>query len=150
MSPKMVRHCEHLGLLPPAERTEAGYRQYTAADVELLAFIRRARALGFSTEQIGELLALRSNRGRASRRVKAVAAAHLVTLEAQLMELKAMKQALQHLLAACAGDDGPCCGILEGLSKEAGSALALRGLKPGRPAIAATRRPARPAAPSRS
>ncbi len=119
LSAKMVRHYEQIGLVPAPPRTEAGYRIYGAPEVEALRFIRSARGLGFSTGQIGELLALRSNRGRSSRRVKAVAEAHLAELEAKLAEMQAMKQALQHLIAACAGDEHPHCGILEGLAATA-------------------------------
>jgi MerR family copper efflux transcriptional regulator len=116
VSAKMVRHYEQIGLLPRAARTEAGYRQYGPADVEVLRFIRQSRSLGFSMVQIAELLALRANQGRASRRVKALAQAHLEELEDKLRELQAMKHSLQALIAACAGDDHPDCGILEGLA----------------------------------
>lgn len=116
LSSKMVRHYEAIGLLAPARRSLAGYRQYSASEVDALRFIRQARSLGFSTGQIGELLSLRSNRGRSSRRVKAIAQTHLEELEAKLNELQAMKLALQRLLDACAGDDGPQCGILDGMA----------------------------------
>jgi Cu(I)-responsive transcriptional regulator len=117
VSAKMVRHYEHIGLLRPAVRTEAGYRQYTSADVQALRFVRQARGLGFSMEQIRELLSLRSNRGRSSRRVKALAQAHLDELQAKVQEMQAMQASLQRLISACAGDDGPTCGILDGLEE---------------------------------
>jgi Cu(I)-responsive transcriptional regulator len=116
LSTKMVRHYEALGLLEPPARTAAGYRQYGPDEVDALRFIRRARLLGFSTPQIAQLLSLRRNRGRSSRRVKAIAQAHLATLDARLAELQAMREALRELLEACAGDDGAACGILDGLS----------------------------------
>lgn len=124
VSAKMVRHYEQIGLLKPAARTDAGYRQFDAADVEVLRFIRQARGVGFSIEQIGELLALRSNGRRSSRRVKALAQAHLDELDGKLRELLAMKAALEHLIDACAGDDGPACGILDGLARGAAAARA--------------------------
>ena len=67
VSPKMIRHYEQIGLLAAAARTESGYRQYSERDVSLLRFIRQSRRLGFSMEQIAELLGLWSNRRRAAR-----------------------------------------------------------------------------------
>lgn len=119
VSAKMVRHYEQIGLLRPAVRTEAGYRQYAAADVQALRFVRQARRLGFSIDQIRELLSLRSNRGRSSRRVKALAQVHLDELQAKLAEMRAMQVALQRLINACAGDEGPNCSILDALETPA-------------------------------
>ncbi|MEN9321135.1 MAG: Cu(I)-responsive transcriptional regulator, partial [Pseudomonadota bacterium] len=61
----MVRHYEALGLLPEVARTDSGYRQYTANDVHTLRFIRRCRDLGFSIEEIRQLLALWRDKLRA-------------------------------------------------------------------------------------
>lgn len=118
VSAKMVRHYEQIGLLPPAARTEAGYRQYSGQDLEALRFIRQSRNLGFSTEQIAALLALRSDTGRKSRAVKALAQAHLQELDTKLQELQRMRSAMQTLLNACAGDDTPACGILDALGRQ--------------------------------
>lgn len=126
VSPKMVRHYERIGLLPAAVRTEAGYRQYGDAEVEALRFVRRARGLGFSIEQIGELLSLRDDRHRSARQVKALAEAHLAELEAKRREIEAMQDSLRTLIAACAGDEQPHCGILEGLAGPACHAQAVR------------------------
>lgn len=122
VSAKMLRHYERIGLLPPPARTDAGYRQYREADVEVLRFVRQSRSLGFSIAQIGELLALRDNQGRASRRVKALAQAHLAELDDKLRELEGMKRSLQALIDTCAGDDRPHCGILDGLAQTGGPA----------------------------
>src|SRR6478609_5140745 len=77
VSAKMIRHYEAIGLLPPARRTEAGYRLYGEQDVRMLQFIHRGRALGFSLEQIANLLALWQDKGRASADVRRLAAAHI-------------------------------------------------------------------------
>ena len=77
VSARMVRHYEGLGLMPSVARTEAGYRQYTAADIHTLRFIKRARDLGFSMEEIAELVGLWHNRRRASASVKRIAEKHL-------------------------------------------------------------------------
>ena len=141
VSAKMIRHYESVGLFPEAARTESGYRQYTDKEVSTLRFIRQSRDLGFSIEQIRELLGLWQNRRRPSRLVRALAEAHIEELEAKLKELQAMKATLQHLVHCCHGDDRPDCPIIETLSGENGveAAVALnagsarrRGLRPGK------------------
>jgi DNA-binding transcriptional MerR regulator len=85
--------------------------------VHTLQFIRRARDLGFSIAQIGELVGLWQNRKRPSRQVKALAQAHIQELEQKAQELLAMKATLEHLVHCCHGDDRPDCPILEQLDK---------------------------------
>lgn len=116
VSAKMMRHYESVQLLPPARRTDSGYRQYSDQDVHTLRFIRRARDLGFSIEAIRDLLSLWRDRKRPSREVKALAKAHLADLENKLEELRAMKTALEHLVHHCHGDDRPDCPILDELA----------------------------------
>lgn len=119
VSAKMIRHYESVGLVPQPNRTDAGYRQYTAAEVHTLRFIRQARDLGFSIHEIGELLGLWHNRKRPSRLVKALAEAHIQALERKAQELLAMKSTLEHLVHCCHGDDRPDCPILETLAGSA-------------------------------
>ncbi len=116
VSAKMIRHYESVGLFPEAARTESGYRQYGDREVSTLRFVRHSRDLGFSIEQIRELLGLWQNRKRPSRQVKALAQAHLRELDAKLGELQAMRGALEHLVECCAGDERPDCPIIEGLA----------------------------------
>ena len=116
VSAKMIRHYESVGLFPEAARTDSGYRQYTDKEVSTLRFIRQSRDLGFSIEQIRELLALWQNRKRPSRQVKALAQAHIEELEAKLKELQAMKATLEHLVQCCHGDDRPDCPIIDTLA----------------------------------
>lgn len=116
VSAKMIRHYEQIGLVPPALRTEAGYRRYSERDVSILRFIRQSRQLGFSIEQIAGLLGLWSDSHRSSREVKALAQAHLADLERKLGELAQMRDALKRLVDACSGDDDPHCAILETLA----------------------------------
>jgi MerR family copper efflux transcriptional regulator len=118
VSAKMIRHYEGLGLLPPAPRTESGYRQYSGRDVNMLRFIRHARDLGFSLEQVRELLDLWQNRRRSSRQVKALAEAHIAELDAKLADLQAMRATLAHLVHCCHGDDRPDCPIIESLESD--------------------------------
>ena len=118
VSAKMIRHYESLGLFPEAMRTEAGYRQYGEKDVNTLRFIRHSRDLGFSLEQIRELLGLWQDRRRPSRQVKALAQAHIQELDAKLQELQAMKATLAHLVHCCHGDDRPDCPIIDTLAAD--------------------------------
>lgn len=138
VSAKMIRHYESVGLFPEAARTEAGYRQYTEKEINTLRFIRQSRDLGFSIEQIRELLGLWQNRKRPSRQVKALAQAHIQELEAKLAELQAMKSTLEHLVHCCHGDERPDCPIIDTLASgepvlgEQHHVHARAGLKPGR------------------
>ncbi|MBG6078066.1 Cu(I)-responsive transcriptional regulator [Polaromonas sp. CG_9.11] len=117
VSAKMVRHYESLGLLPAVHRTDAGYRQYGDTQIHTLRFIRRARTLGFSMAEIGELLKLWQNQQRASADVKRIAQAHVADLERRIAEMQAMRQTLAQLAHCCAGDDRPDCPILTGLAE---------------------------------
>jgi MerR family transcriptional regulator, copper efflux regulator len=119
VSPKMLRHYESLGLLPPVARTESGYRLYGAREVHTLRFIRRSRDLGFSMAEIAELLKLWQNRGRASAQVKRIAEAHLADLDRRLADLQAMRRSLAELAEGCHGDDRPDCPILDDLAQGA-------------------------------
>ncbi len=116
VSAKMIRHYESVGLFPQARRTESGYRQYGDNELHTLRFIRRARDLGFSIEQIRELLALWQDRRRPSRQVKAFAQAHIAELDQKLDQIRAMKATLEHLVHCCHGDDRPDCPIIDSLA----------------------------------
>ena len=117
VSAKMIRHYEAIGLLPKVARTFANYRIYTDNDVHTLRFIKRARTLGFSMEDIKELLALWQNRSRSSAAVKRIAGRHLGELRHKIAELKSIADTLDHLARHCHGDHRPQCPILEDLSK---------------------------------
>jgi Cu(I)-responsive transcriptional regulator len=121
VSAKMIRYYESIGLIPKTVRTEAGYRVYSDHDVHTLRFIRRARDLGFSVEQIADLVSLWQDRERASKDVKAIALEHVTVLERKIRELQEMASTLTHLARNCHGDTRPHCPILEELgSDEAG------------------------------
>ena len=116
VSARMVRHYESLGLLPQVGRTDSGYRQYTEADVHALRFIGRARTLGFSMEEIRELLGLWQDKGRASASVKRIAQAHIDDLAERIAAMQAMQRTLQSLVYCCHGDQRPDCPILDDLA----------------------------------
>jgi Cu(I)-responsive transcriptional regulator len=112
----MIRYYEETGLIPPAARRGSGYRDYGDSDIHRLRFIRRARDLGFTVEQIGDLLGLWSDRTRASATVKAMALDHAAALRRKLAEIQGMIATLEGLAASCHGDDRPDCPILDGLA----------------------------------
>jgi Cu(I)-responsive transcriptional regulator len=116
VTPKMIRHYETLGLIPEAERTDAGYRLYGDREISMLRFIRQSRSLGFSMEQIGSLMSLWRDPARQSSDVKRVALAQLVELEQRQRELDEMRSTLDRLVAQCRGDHTAHCAILETLA----------------------------------
>ncbi len=122
VSARMVRHYESLGLLPAVARTEAGYRQYSEADIHALRFIRRARDLGFSMPEIATLLGLWQDKRRASASVKQIAQAHIADLGERIAAMQAMQRTLQSLVQCCHGDQRPDCPILDDLAAAPGTA----------------------------
>lgn len=116
VSAKMIRYYEQVGLITPPARTASGYRVYSEPDIHALRFIRRARDLGFTVEQIGALMQLWRDRARASADVKRIALEHVAVLEAKMREIEEMAKALKHLAANCHGDGRPDCPIIEELA----------------------------------
>ena len=117
VSTKMIRYYDEIGLVRPASRTGANYREYDAREVNELRFIKRARNLGFSVAEITQLLSLWRDRQRPSRDVKAIADHHVADLDARIAEMQAMADTLRHLSHCCAGDDRPDCPILQDLGR---------------------------------
>ena len=118
VSAKMIRYYESVGLIRPADRTDANYRDFSAREVNELRFIKRARSLGFSVDEIGRLLALWRDQARPSREVKAIAQKHVAELDARIAEMQAMADTLRHLAQCCAGDERPDCPILADLAEK--------------------------------
>jgi Cu(I)-responsive transcriptional regulator len=121
VSAKMIRHYEQIGLMPAAARTDSGYRQYGERELSVLRFIRQSRGLGFSMQQIAELIGLWSDSRRASSSVKALAQQHVAALEEKMRAIAAMKHALDRLVASCNGDERSDCAILEELATDSPS-----------------------------
>lgn len=117
VSAKMIRHYESIGLIKAPVRTENRYRHYAEADLHDLGFIRRSRDLGFSFEDIRQLLDLWRNKGRSSAEVKAIALRHIEELDEKATALAAMSRTLKTLAESCHGDARPDCPILEALDK---------------------------------
>lgn len=117
LPPKTIRYYEDIGLVKPL-RSANGYRSFRESDAHKLAFLGRARALGFSIEDCRNLMALYEDEHRASAEVKDIAEHHLERIDSKIAELKEMRATLAHLVDACAGDHRPDCPILADLAKE--------------------------------
>jgi Cu(I)-responsive transcriptional regulator len=113
---KTIRYYEQIGLIGTASRGANQYRSYTDADVAMLRFIGRARRLGFSVQELKQLVALYRDRGRASADVKAIALQHIGRIDRKLAELQTVRAALADLASRCHGDSRPECPILEGFA----------------------------------
>jgi MerR family transcriptional regulator, copper efflux regulator len=113
---KTLRYYEEIGLVEP-QRLENGYRDYNDDDLARLKFLGRARSLGFSIEDCRNLLSLCDDDQRSSRDVKAIAKAHLDSIERKITELETMKNVLAKLVSSCHGDEHPDCPILNELTK---------------------------------
>lgn len=112
-----VRYYERHGLLQPAGRLASGYRRYGEAELKRLRFIRRAKALGFTLEDVRVLLTLSAQRNVA--KVKRAAQAKLDDVEARIAELERVRGGLRKLIAACPGHGrAEACPILNALNDE--------------------------------
>ena len=114
---KTIRYYEDIGLIQPLRDTN-GYRSFRESDLHKLAFVARARALGFSIEDCRSLLALYEDEDRSSAEVRAIAREHLTEIEDKITQLVEMRDTLSRLVDACAGDHRPDCPILTSLAKE--------------------------------
>lgn len=119
VSAKMLRYYETLGLLGQVNRTDSGYRQYSAGEVHTLRFIKRSRDLGFSMAEVADLVGLWQDRGRSSANVKRIAQKHVDDLGVRIAAMQAMQRTLQDLLCHCHGDARPDCPILDDLAGQA-------------------------------
>ena len=110
-----IRYYEKITLLPEPERSEGGHRIYKDADLRRLCFIKRCREIGFSLEEIRELLSLVDGQLVSCERVKHIADNHLLDIAAKIADLKKMQRTLNTLTASCSGGDVPECPIIEAL-----------------------------------
>lgn len=113
---KTIRYYEDIGFIKP-KRSLNGYRHFDEKELHKLAFIGRARSLGFTIEDCRTLLALYEDKDRASADVKDIARQNLQEMDAKISDLKAMRATLSHLIEECAGDHRPDCPILKDLGQ---------------------------------
>ena len=110
-----IRFYEKIGVLPKPARTEGGHRAYGSAHVERLTFVRRARELGFTLDEVRALLRLADARDVPCAEVKDVAVAHLAEVKTKIADLHAMQKALTALIAQCNAGDQSGCPLIETL-----------------------------------
>lgn len=113
---KTIRYYESISLIEPAGRAANGYRDYADKDVQILRFIKRSRNLGFSVDEVANLLDLWQNGERASSDVKSIALQHIESVESKIAELESIRDTLKNLTQCCHGDDRPDCPILNDLA----------------------------------
>ena len=110
-----IRYYERRGLLPRPVRRSSGYREIAPESVRLIRFIKRAQDLGFSLDEVADLVRLRSEKTRSRTRVHTVAERRLRQVERKIAELTAMRDALEHLVHSCHTGQTLECPILEAL-----------------------------------
>jgi Cu(I)-responsive transcriptional regulator len=110
-----VRYYERIGLLPAPARTEGNYRSYDDAHLGRLSFIRRARDLGFSLDQVRDLLGLADERDRSCEAVDVIARQHLAEVERKIADLAALRDELADVLGRCSRGTVAECRIIETL-----------------------------------
>jgi MerR family mercuric resistance operon transcriptional regulator len=137
-----IRYYERVGLLPAPARSAGGYRLYGIEHVKRLTFIRRARALGFSIDEIRTLLKLADERKRPCAEVRLVAEGHLKDVRIKIADLRSMERVLKDTVARCAKGTGSHCPVIEALYREApgpsSPIAAIRSSIPGRPRLGRT------------
>jgi len=116
LPPKTIRYYEDIGMVTP-DRAANGYRDFSDAHLHKLAFLARARSLGFSIEDCRNLLALWEDQDRASGDVRAIAKEHLAAIEMKIAGLQDMRATLADLVQSCAGDARPDCPIIDKLQR---------------------------------
>lgn len=111
-----IRYYEKVGLLPPPPRTPAGHRSYDSGDLQRLRFILRARELGFSLQEVRDLLQLVDGGRQTCAEVKARTERHLAAVRARIADLQRIERVLAATAARCSGEQVPECPVLEALA----------------------------------
>ncbi len=116
-----IRYYERIGLLPAPQRSTARYRLYDTGDIKRLAFVRRARELGFTLDEVRKLLALSAKDGRsACAEVRELAADHLAEVQAKIADLQKMERVLADAVQRCDEGSFPGCPLIDALSPSGG------------------------------
>jgi DNA-binding transcriptional MerR regulator len=111
-----VRYYERIGLMPVPRRSAANYRHYDAGSAERLGFIRRSRALGFSLDQVRELLSLADDQSRSCEAVDQIARDHLAEIDRKVADLAVLRRELDALLRQCRHGVVAECRIIKALA----------------------------------
>lgn len=114
-----IRYYENIGVMPEPPRTAKNYRTYDESHVGRLRFVMRARELGFTLEEVRDLLALVDGGAQTCNQVQVLANAHLASVRAKIADLKRIERVLAATVAQCTGDDVPECPVIDALSEVA-------------------------------
>lgn len=116
-----IRYYERIGLLPKPRRESGSFRRYDEDDVSRLQFIRRARQLGFTLDEVRSLLRLSIVNGQDGRaQVRSIATVHVADIRAKIADLRAMETVLTEAICECESAEGQRCPLIEVLSRDAG------------------------------
>ena len=110
-----IRYYERIGLLPAPPRTEGGHRMYGDAHTRRLTFVRRSRELGFTIEEVRELLSLVDGKCYTCDEVQALTLDHLADVKKKLADLRRLERVLKNMAAQCSGGKVPKCPIIDAL-----------------------------------
>lgn len=110
-----IRYYEREGILPKPGRAANNYRIYSGAHLRRLRFVRRARDLGFTLDEVRVLLSMMDSGDYTCAQVKAVGEKHLGDVQARLADLRRLENALTELVSSCSGERTPDCSMLETL-----------------------------------
>lgn len=111
-----IRYYEQIGLLPAPSRTTGNYRAYAFEHLGRLSFIRRARDLGFTLDQVRALLGLSDQKNRSCEAVDAIAREHLGEIDEKIRDLKALRAELNSIVNQCSCGNISDCRIIEALA----------------------------------
>jgi MerR family mercuric resistance operon transcriptional regulator len=112
-----IRYYERIGLLPAPDR-QGRFRRYRAGDVQRLTFVRRARELGFTLDEVRALLMLSATDDQTvCAEVRDISAAHLANVRARIADLRAMERTLTSSIRQCDAGKRPGCPLIEALSR---------------------------------
>lgn len=117
-----IRYYERARLLPTPARSPGGYRLYGTGHLKRLAFVRRARALGFSIDEVRALLALAGHRKRPCAEARGLAATHLEDVRAKIASLREMERVLRETVARCASGKDSHCPLIDALYRDGSTA----------------------------
>jgi len=114
-----IRYYENIGVMPDPPRSSKNYRVYDDGHVARLRFIMRARELGFTLDEVRDLLALVDGGAQTCGEVQGLANAHLANVRAKIADLKRIEHVLSSTVAQCTGDDVPDCPVIDALTEVA-------------------------------
>jgi Hg(II)-responsive transcriptional regulator len=117
VNPQTLRYYERRGLIAKPPRRGSGYREYSADAVRIVRFIKKAQELGFSLDEIEDLVRLRGTRGGERRRVRAIAARKIEDIDRKIAQLRSMREALDELVVSCRDGRTAHCPIIEALDE---------------------------------